>query len=145
MILLLIIFSCAKSDIEYESHYQSVSPTFIEKVNYTLKYGKFGKWTWTIGSKLTLNKDSTFYMTTCANHINGQWYSKSDTLFLRYQEMSYKIDSFNYVKEWKEKLDVKGKVTYYLKKGDYLERAYTDTQNRYMVIKLGVVKTGSNQ
>lgn len=137
IIFLLIITCCAKSDEGLGSNYATENPTFIEKVNYTLEYGK---WTWTIGNKLTLNKDSTFEMSTCANYIKGRWYPKADTLFLHYQEMTYRIDSLNYIKEWKDKLSVNGKITYYLIKGEHLERVFMDAKKRYVITKLGEMK-----
>lgn len=135
-VLLLTLFSCAKSDLKLANYYTSYSPSFFEKVKQTLKYGKC---TWSFGTQLTLNKDSTFEMETCANCITGQWYANSDTLFLRFQKASYKTDSLNYVKEWQEKCNVDGKTIYYLINGKYLEQGFKNEENPYTLSKLAQV------
>lgn len=142
MLLLFTQLSCQKSDIELTSNYETYVPSFTEKVQYKLQYGK---WTYTIGTNLTLNKDATFDMTTCGNYIKGNWHIYADTLFLQYQDMSYRIDSLNYIKEWKDRLNTKHKIAYYLIKDKYLERGFIDAKNRYVLTKLVQVKTAENQ
>jgi hypothetical protein len=132
--LLLLVGSCAKSDRKLATYYYvSHSPTFAEKVNNTLRHGR---WSWTLGTELTLNRDSTFVMTTCANHITGDWYANADTLFLRYRDVCYVIDSLNYSKEGQEKPSICGKIVYLLRNRQYLERASVDSDNRYVITRL---------
>jgi hypothetical protein len=138
---LLTLFSCTKSDYELVGTYKTHTPSFFEKVSNTLKYGK---WTWTMGNELSLNKDSTFVMTTCGNISKGKWYANTGTIFLTYQESHYRIDSLNYIKEWKEKLLVKEKTIVYRKQGENLETDFKD-KKKIVLIQLDKVKSVENQ
>jgi hypothetical protein len=133
---LLSLFSCTKPDHELVGTYKSHTPSFFEKVNNTLKYGR---WSWSVKNELSLNKDSTFVMTTCGNISKGKWYANTDTLFLTYQESRYRKDSLNYIKEWKEKLLVKEQIIVYEIKGENLEHGYKD-KKQFVLLQLDKVK-----
>lgn len=141
VLTLLTLFGCKKSDYELVGTYKTHTPSFFEKVNNRLKYGK---WTWAMGNELSLNKDSTFVMSTCGNISKGKWFANADTLFLTYQESRYKIDSLNYIKEWKERLLAKEQTIFYEIKGGNIERGYKG-QKEFVLWQLDKVKAFENQ
>lgn len=68
---------------------------------------------YTSGSSLTLNLDSTFVYETCAQIGNGVWYAKNDSIYLFCQNVRYKIDSFNYLPQYKKGTQCSEKPTIY--------------------------------
>jgi hypothetical protein len=134
MLIAILSYSSSDSKIELAQHYKSQPPSVWEKATNICKYGL--KWGWAGGSALTLNPDSTFAMSTCGNYCNGKWYVQTDSLFLIYEKMRYKIDSFNHIPAWKAKLKVDGIPVGYHIKGKYLERmAFHASDKTWTLIK----------
>ena len=48
-----------------------------------------------IGTTLSLNADSTFFMQTCGNNIKGNWMVKDDSLHLEYTENKFRKERLN--------------------------------------------------
>lgn len=79
--------------------YESKKPSILFQIKY--KYTNRA-----VGSRLVLNIDNSFEKKTCGNLIKGKWRVKADTLLLFYEENKFVIDSFNHIKEWKDKLKI---------------------------------------
>ena len=47
------------------------------------------------GATLKLNRDSTYFMETCGNHILGLWQLSGDSLLLFCRSNRFRIDSLN--------------------------------------------------
>jgi hypothetical protein len=94
----LLLFSCkstpqpvpAKAPAIRTGLYKSKSPGRLEWINLRLQ----GVKNYSIGSELTLNPDSTYYMQTCGAVSNGRWHTDSSRLYLKEEYINWRLDTF---------------------------------------------------
>ncbi len=99
-ITLLIAFGCISlKEKDVVGIYESKKYNRFEKVLIYLKYDGL-----VYGTKLKINKDSSFVMQTCGNYIEGKWNLKNDSIYLKVETNIYRSDSLNSILERKEKL-----------------------------------------
>ncbi len=79
-----------------------------------------------VGSSLALNKDSTFYLETCAIKEYGKWKTTGRKLYLICDTMFYKIDSLNYKPEYVKYLKQKNAVDTFTIRGNKLIRFFKE-------------------
>ena len=70
--------------------YTSYRPNLIEKI-----LSPFQNTSYSIGTEININKDSTFILTSCANIMAGKWKLQDDTLFLFVEKNRWQNDSLN--------------------------------------------------
>ncbi len=91
LILSGLTLSCSEKSIgALHGTYISKEYDFVSKV-----LMQFEKKTYILHSKLVLNIDSSYNLTTCGNFIKGKWHVKQDSLFLICLENNFINDSIN--------------------------------------------------
>jgi hypothetical protein len=133
--IFMVFISCSLENKDVSGNYVS----HISK--FDLIKGYFNKKFYATGTSLNIKKDSTYYLQTCGNIIEGKWKRKDDSLLLFKYSNKYRIDSLNNIPEWKIKLIVNPQnPDIYLINGDkiilksnFLNSKY---ENHKMIIKL---------
>lgn len=91
--LLIINLGCSnKTAILEIGRYKSIKPSIMYLC---YQYMFNGIRSYTIGSDLLLQADSTFLYSTCGNVMAGTWKNISDSLFLNIKSNKFRNDSLN--------------------------------------------------
>lgn len=106
--VILAFFSCQGQNPSIEGKYESKKYSKIEWLSLKLKNRTYSK-----GSSLQINIDSSFIYETCAQISKGNWWVKKDSLFLLCHQVQFKIDSFNYIPKYKKGTQCSSKPNVY--------------------------------
>ena len=94
IVLLPLIHSCSIKNTAIIGNYKTTEPTIMEQGFKQLTYSSR-----IVGTVLTLNKDSTFYLKNCSQIITGGWKTKENSLLLYCNTKKFIIDSLNYAEK----------------------------------------------
>ncbi|WP_298394826.1 hypothetical protein [Flavobacterium sp.] len=123
---LFIFINCKSVDTNLIGKYQT------EKSSYTQKWINYiSNNCIVVGVKLTLEKDSTFSITTCSYSGTGKWNVKNDSLILKFETQKLFLNSVNSNVQ-AELIDEK-----YLIKNNYL---YQEIESENSVCKIKLTK-----
>lgn len=87
--LSLTLLGC-KTNQDLTGTYTCVEPSKLK-----VSIGQLMGVSYSVGTKMTFNKDSTFVYETCAMRLRGNWTVKGDTLLMYYNDRKFKIEEFN--------------------------------------------------
>jgi hypothetical protein len=92
--LIMLFFAFAPDDPEpfKTGLYRNIKPGSIELLTLYLRYGTTS---YTVGSELQVNEDSSYCYITCGNIMTGTWKIKDDSLMLMMETNRWRNDSLN--------------------------------------------------
>ena len=132
LIFLSILFiGCENKEYPIVGSYETYKPTFIDRAFRTVKYDS-----WTVGTSLKINRDSTFTLVNCSMTLNGNWTRVDDSLYLNVVDKKFRIDSLNYSPKWEPYLKINSIPIGYKVKRDFLEAIHKDKKGRKNLEKL---------
>jgi hypothetical protein len=120
--LFILLVSCSpKNSIEF-GKYKTLRSNRLQGL-----YNKFFDKCNILGDELDLNKDSTFYLSTCSYNATGNWNVSRDTLFLDFLTDEVYVDSLVGYRQITDAKELKEKSEYYLIKNKKLFQ-YNETK-----------------
>ena len=131
-IAILIVFTslCASAQKNFTGYYKCAPLTFKNKLINSFRLIN----NITVGSKLYLDKDSSFKYITCGNILTGDWAIQNDSLLLKFKTNVFRNDSL--VKSGARPDNTNGIIRFKIKNQYTLFSIYTDIDKSMSIEKL---------